>query len=134
MSADFINGIGSRGPGIREAYGLGARPQVGGSGGAAGEAPPASETSPASGVEGFAPTPEAKETNQDRQAGEARASQIFSAWGPAPGTPSPSGGQLSIQGGENTAVHQVHGAQGSSGPGNGFSEATVYKQTPGASV
>jgi hypothetical protein len=85
-------------------------------------------------VEGFAPTSEAGESAQDAQAGQARASEIFAAWG-AGSTPAASAGLLTVQGAENTAVNQVHGVQngshvGSQGPDAGFSGATVYSSKP----
>lgn len=127
--SDMINGIGARGP---SAYGVGV-PRSPGSPGA-NEATGPAEAAPAAAPEGFTPTAEARETAQDTQAGESRASEIFSAWGP---TPTPSAGQLSVQGAENTAVNQVHGVQngqhvGSQGPDAGFSQATVYSTKPPA--
>lgn len=135
MSADFINGLGSRGPQFREAYGVGSRPAVGAGEKTAGVSS-VSQNQGATETEGFSPTSEAGETQQDRQAGEARASQFSSAWGPVPPSSNVSAGQLSIQGAENTGVaHQVHGVNngqhvGAAGPDAGFSEATVYKSGP----
>ena len=107
MSADFINGIGARGPQIRESYGAGPRPALG-AGEKTGEASGGSQA--ASGVaEGFSPTSEAGESSQDRAAGEATASQFSSAWGPA--SQGAVGGTLKVEGAGNTAIpHQVHGA------------------------
>jgi hypothetical protein len=130
--SDFINGLGARGP---SAYGLGA-PRTAGATGAAGEAPKGgAQAEAAETTEGFSPTSEAGESNQDTQAGVARASQIFSAWAPTAAAATPSAGQLDIQGGENTSVNQVHGVQngqhvGSQGPDAGFSQATVYSSKP----
>jgi nucleoid-associated protein YgaU len=129
--SDMINGIGVRGP---STYGVGAARAVGSP--AAAQAPGTTqETAPALSTEGFAPSSEAQETQQDTQAGEARASQIFSAWAPPPAAPGASAGQLDIQGLENTAVNQVHGVQngqhvGMQGPESGFSQATVYSSRP----
>lgn len=136
MSADFINSLGARGPQLRESFSAGQRPAIG----AADKANQAGDASSSAGspstVEGFAPTSEVGESSQDRQAGEARASEIFSAWAPAQAGPSASAGQLKIQGGENTAIsHQVHSTQngqhaGTAGPEAGFSEATTYSSRP----
>ncbi len=136
MSADFINGLGARSPQLRESYGAGARPPVGGAESAPQTGETASNTQAPSRVEGFSPTSEAGETNQDRQAGEARASQIFSAWGPSQAGPSASAGTLDVQGAENTSVsHQVHSVQngqhvGNSEAASGFTEATTYSSRP----
>lgn len=131
--SDFINGLGSRGA----AYGLGAaRPTGAPAGGApAGAASEATETPAVGGVEGFAPTPEAGESKQETQAGEATASQFASLWAGA--SAGASAGQLQVQGAENTTVNQVHGVQngqhvGSGGPEAGFSAATVYSSKPPA--
>ena len=132
MSADFINSLGARGPQLREAFGAGQRPTIGGADKTNQPNEATHGAGSSSGVEGFAPTSEAGETNQDRQAGEARASQIFSAWAPTQSGAGASAGQLNIQGGENTAItHQVHSVQngqhaGTAGPEAGFSEATTY--------
>ncbi len=136
MSADFINSLGARSPQLRESFGVGQRPPVGGADKANQPSDASSSTASPSKVEGFTPTSEAGETNQDRQAGEARASQIFSAWAPTQPGPSASAGQLNIQGAENTATtHQVHSVQngqhtGTAGPEAGFSEATTYSSRP----
>lgn len=135
MSADFINGLGARGPQLREAYGAGSRPPVGGGQGPAEAGALPKEDAPGALSEGFHPTSEVGETPQDQQAGEARASQFSSAWGASP-SPGVSAGQLTVQGAENTAVpHQVHGVSGgqhvsAGGPEAGFSEATVFKSGP----
>lgn len=132
MSADFINGIGARGPQIRESYGAGPRPALG-AGEKTGEISGGSQAAPGV-AEGFSPTSEAGESSQDRAAGEATASQFSSAWGPA--SQGAVGGSLKVEGAANTAIpHQVHGVQngqhvGSGGPDAGFSEATVYKSGP----
>ena len=132
--SDFINGIGARGP---AAYGLGGPRTAGSAGGSAPseEATGSSASGSVAAPEGFAPTAEAGESNQDTKAGEARASQIFSAWAPSSAPPTPSAGQLDIQGAGNTTVNQVHGVQngqhvGSQGPDAGFSGGTVYSSKP----
>jgi hypothetical protein len=135
MSADFINGIGSRSSGLREAYGPGSRqtpPATSGGDGAGTVA-----AGPSAAPEGFTPTPEAGESKQDTQAGEARASQIFAAWGASSPPPAASAGQLDIQGGDNTAVNQVHSVQNgqhasSQGPDAGFTGGTVFSPKPPA--
>ncbi len=128
--SDFINGLGSRGP---SAYGVGAPRPTGAA--AKGEATaPGGDANPASAAsagEAFSPTSEAGESKQDTQAGEARASVIFAAWGSAPSAAGVGAGQLQIQGAENTSVNQVHGVQngqhvGSQGPDAGFSGGTVF--------
>ncbi len=135
MSSDFINGLGPRGPQFRETYGVGTRPTTGAGEKTAGASSVSQGQGPSE-TEGFSPTSEVGETHQDRQAGEARASQFSSAWGSIPASSNVSAGQLSIQGAENTSVaHQVHGANngqhvGAGGPEAGFSEATVYKSGP----
>lgn len=132
--SDFINGLGMRGP---ASIGFGATRQTGGVGASA----PTAQTSPTSAgssltqAEGFSPTSEAGESPQDTQAGEARASEIFSAWAPVASEASPSAGQLQITGAENTAVNQVHGVSGgqyigTQGPEAGFSGATVFSSKP----
>lgn len=126
-----MDAINRTGPRLSPSYALGSPSQV------TGFQTPAS-TTPASGPtrsEGFAPTAEASESPQESQAGEARASEIFAAWAPATSPPSPSAGTLAIQGGENTAIHQVHGVSAGQhlsqqGPAPGFSEATVYSSRP----
>lgn len=132
--SDFINGIGSRGP---SSYGVGApRPTGGAAKGEATSAPgEAPSTSGSAAVEAFSPTSEAGESKQDTQAGEARASEIFAAWGAAPSSTAAGAGKWQIEGAENTSVQQVHGVQNgqhvsSTGPDAGFSKATVFSPRP----
>lgn len=126
MSADFIGRLGS--------HNLGASPishqgnaQVGRS--ADKPLDKVAETTAHAPQEGYAPTTEATESKEDAQAGEARASQIFSAWAPVgDGAATASAGSLGVQGAENTAVNQAYSATGSQ-PGGvdaGFTKATVY--------
>lgn len=130
LMSDFINGLGSRGPSV---YGVGAPRPAGNTGKSegAGLAGETTAAAPSVAAEAFSPTSEAGESKQDTQAGEARASEIFSAWAPSAAQPSANAGQLRIQGQENTSVQQVHGVQNgqhvsSQGPEGGFTGATVY--------
>ena len=133
MSADFINGIGSRSP--ASLYGVGPARGPGGAG-AAKETGNAPQEAPAAGAaEGFAPTTEVAESKQDTQAGEAAASQFSAAWSSGGAQQVPSAGQLQVQGAENTTINQVHGVKdgqhvGTGGAEAGFSAPTVYSSRP----
>ena len=125
--SDFINPIGAKVPRLPQTAQIAPQravtetPQVETGNKVAGQAP----------VEGFSPTSEAKESLQDTQAGEAKASEILGAWSVG-GSSSQvaSTGSLAVTGASNTAVNQVHGVGGSNGPKPGFTEATVYSSKP----
>ncbi len=128
MSSD-INGIGGRPYQLRDSQSFSPRPNVGptANSGAQTQDTSASDARP---VEGFAPTAAMGESPQERQAGEAQADQIFSAWDSSQ-APTVSAGRWDIQGAENTTVHQVHGSSGGqyvggAAPESGFSGGTVY--------
>ena len=99
------------------------------------QAPPQAETGNQNAkVEGFQPTAEAKETLSDQKAGEAKASEILgaSAWSQQSNGAAVAG-QLQVEGAGNTAVNQVHGANGGANAAKpGFTEATVYSSRPPA--
>lgn len=133
MSSDITNGISSgRASQMREVQPFGYRPNVGPTANL-GAAPQETSTPEAGPVEGYAPTAAIGESPQDRQAGEAQASQILSAWDNSRAS-SASAGRLEIQNPENTTVHQVHSAAGGqyvagAAPESVISGATVYKST-----
>ena len=81
-------------------------------------------------VEGFQPTSEAKETLSDQKAGEATASVFQGAWSQQQGNSPAVAGSLKIDGAANTAVNQVHGANGQVKPA--FTGGTVYASGPPA--
>lgn len=127
--SDLISSIGSGGGNIRRAQGPVAKPPVT----AGAPAKTAGEAAGANKSEGFSPSVEAGETNQEAQVGEATASRILGAWSVP--TSTAQSGQLAVQGLENTSVNQVHGVQngthvGSQGPQAGFSQGTVYSTRP----
>ena len=135
MSSDFIKPIGARStPQLNPAGSV--APQR-----AVSEAPKAETSNNVAAqapTEGFSPTSEAKETDTENKAGEAKASEILGAW--SNGASSEAGtnaisGQLSVDGAKNTNVNQVHGVsdgayQASNGAKPGFTGATVYSSKP----
>ena len=133
MSSDFIKPIGARStPQLNPAGSVAPKRAV--------EEAPKAETSnnvaAQSPTEGFSPTSEAKETDSENKAGEAKASEILGAWsnGGASDTNAISG-QLNIEGAKNTDVNQVHGVskgayQASNGAQPGFTGGTVYSTKP----
>lgn len=133
MSADFINGIGGRGPNVRET--VASRSTAAATPATTEPTTGEAAVAPGAPAEAFSPTAEAGETNQDTKAGQARASEIFSAWGASSTPPAASAGQLQVQGAGNTTVNQVHSVHngqhvGSQGPDAGFSGGTVYSSRP----
>lgn len=127
--SDLINSIGSGGGNVRRARGSEQKLPVG----QGAQSKAAGESTAAARAEGFTPSSEANETTQEARVGEATASRILGAWSLP--TSQAQGGQLAVQGLENTSVNQVHGVKNgthfsSQGPQAGFTQGTVYSTRP----
>lgn len=130
MSSDFINAIGAQTPRLNQTSQVAPQRAV--------QAPPQTETGNQAATEApaanFRPTTEARESLTESKAGEAKASEILSAWGPQNHSTVASAGSLVVTGANNTSVNQVHGSNNgvyqTPEKERGFTAATVFQQGP----